>query len=76
MSLISLSRVFNKIYAKVIDPNTMQMLREEVIETISCIEKMFPPAMFDVMTHLVVHLIEELDLCGLVHTRWMYPIER
>ncbi len=27
------------------------------------------------MTHLVVHLIDELDICGLVHFRWMYPIE-
>jgi hypothetical protein len=28
------------------------------------------------MTHLIIHLVEELDLCGPVHTRWMYPIER
>jgi len=27
------------------------------------------------MTHLVVHLVDELDLCGPMHTRWMYPIE-
>jgi len=35
-----------------------------------------PPTCFDVMTHLIIHLVEELDLCGPVHTRWMYPIER
>jgi hypothetical protein len=28
------------------------------------------------MTHLVYHLVEELDLCGLVSTRWMYPVVR
>jgi hypothetical protein len=28
------------------------------------------------MTHLLYHLINELDLCGLGATRWMYPIER
>jgi hypothetical protein len=76
MSLISLRRVFNKICAKIIDPTTMQVLREEVAETIFSIEKVFPLAMFDVMTHLVVHLVDKLDICGLVHTRWMYPIER
>jgi hypothetical protein len=27
------------------------------------------------MTHLVVHLIDELNLCGHVHSHWMYPIE-
>ncbi len=28
------------------------------------------------MTYLLLHLVEELELCGLVHTYWMYPIER
>jgi hypothetical protein len=68
--------MFNKICSKVIDPNTMQMLREEVVETMSTIEKVFPLATFDVMTQLVVHIVGELDLCGPVQTRWMYPIER
>jgi hypothetical protein len=26
--------------------------------------------------HLLVHLVEELELCGWIHTHWMYPIER
>jgi hypothetical protein len=58
MSLINLSRMFNKICTKIIDPNTMQVLRKEVTETICSIKKVFPPAMFDVMTHLVVQLVE------------------
>jgi hypothetical protein len=33
------------------------------------------PAFFDIMTHLTLHVVEELDVCGLVHARWMYPIE-
>ncbi len=28
------------------------------------------------MTHLTLHVDEELVICGLVHSRWMYPIER
>jgi hypothetical protein len=28
------------------------------------------------MTHLPYHLLQELDLCGPVSTRWMYPVER
>jgi len=28
------------------------------------------------MMHLVVHLVEEFELCGLVHTQWMYSKER
>ena len=27
------------------------------------------------MTHLLIHLVVELDVCGHVHSRWMYPME-
>ena len=40
------------------------------------LELHFPPSFFDIMTHLLYHLVDELDMCGLVSTRWMYPIER
>lgn len=69
MFLIRPNRLLNKLCWKVIDPNTMQVLRVKVVKTMSTLEKVFPPTCFDVMTHLVVHLVEELDLCGLVHTR-------
>jgi hypothetical protein len=52
------------------------MLKLECATTIFTLEKVLPLACFDVMTHLVVHLVEELDICGLVQTRWMYPMER
>ncbi len=35
----------------------------------------FPPTFFDIMTHLFIHLVEELEICGLVHTPWMYLVE-
>ena len=28
------------------------------------------------MVHLIVHLVREIKLCGPIHLRWMYPIER
>jgi hypothetical protein len=28
------------------------------------------------MTRLLIHLVEELELCGLVHTQWMYLVEQ
>lgn len=31
---------------------------------------------FDFMTHLIIHLIDELEICGLVATRWCYLVER
>lgn len=40
------------------------------------LEKIFPPAFFDVMEHLPVHLPDEALLGGPVQYRWMYPFER
>jgi hypothetical protein len=31
---------------------------------------------FDLMTHLVIQLVDELEICGSVTTRWFYPIEQ
>ena len=31
---------------------------------------------FDIMVHLVVHLVKEIRLCGPVFLRWMYPVEQ
>ena len=36
----------------------------------------FPPSFFDIMVHLIVHLVREIKICGHVFLRWMYPIER
>jgi hypothetical protein len=44
--------------------------------TITLLEKKFPPSLFIIMTHLMVHLVVEVKLCGPIHTRWMYPMER
>jgi hypothetical protein len=31
------------------------------------LEMVMRPSFFDVMTHIVIHLVKEFDLCGLVH---------
>ncbi|XP_063946024.1 uncharacterized protein LOC108212368 [Daucus carota subsp. sativus] len=40
------------------------------------LEKHFPPSFFDVMIHLSIHLVREVELCGSIFLRWMYPFER
>jgi hypothetical protein len=76
LRLMRLSRVFRNICAKVWDPTSLSSLREDVDVTLSMIEWEVPGAFFDVMTHLVLHVVEELAICGLVHSGWMYPVER
>ena len=76
MTIIQLSHVFRRICTRVWDPADLPGLRKDVSATLCQLEMHFPPAFFDVMTHLLVHLVDELDICGPVHARWMYPMER
>jgi hypothetical protein len=75
MAIIWLSRVFKKLCTKIVDPLTMGDLKHDVALTLVLLEWEFPHSYFDVMTHLLVHLVEQLELCGLVHIWWMYPIQ-
>ena len=56
-------------------PN-LETLEMDIVVTLCELEKIFPPSFFMVMVHVVMHLAREAKLVGLVHYRWMYPIER
>ena len=75
-SKVMLSRVFRMVCAKSIDPTAIEEMRGEAATTLCMLEKEFLPSFFDIMSHLVMHSVEEVDICGPMHTRWMYPIER
>ena len=75
-AVMRICRVFKRICAKVVDLQQKQQMLQDVAESICTLEKEFPPSMFVVMMHLPIHLVEELFICGPVHTRWMYPFER
>jgi hypothetical protein len=53
----------------------MGTLREDAAITMCMLEMTMPPSFFDIMVHLILHLVDELDMCGLIHTRWMYCVE-
>ncbi len=50
----------------------MVVFKKDVAITLAFLEQEFPPYFFDIMTHLLVHLVEELHIFVLVHTQWMY----
>lgn len=54
----------------------MHVLKVECVDTMSTLKRVFPLDCFDVMTHIVVHLVEKLDFYSPIHTRWMYPMEK
>lgn len=51
-------------------------MKDDIVLILCKLEKIFPPAFFDIMIHLAVHLPREAELAGPVQFRWMYPIER
>jgi hypothetical protein len=58
-----------------VNQNEINALRIFVVETLCMLEVWFPLAFFDFMTHLVIHLVDKLEICGRVVARWCYPIE-
>ena len=76
---VAISRLcffFNAICRKVIDPKQLDDLENEAAIILCQLEMYFPPSFFDIMVHLIVHLVREIRLCGPVFLRWMYPVER
>lgn len=75
-SLIRLGKSLSRICARVVDKAELPALRVYVAETLCFLEVCFPPSFFDVMEHTLIHLVDELEICGPVGGRWMYPCER
>jgi hypothetical protein len=42
-------------------------LLQDVAIILCMLEKEFPPSFFDIMIHLVLHVVDELDVCGPFH---------
>jgi len=51
-------------------------LENEATIILCQLEMYFPSTFFDIMVHLIVHLVREIKCCGPVYLGWMYPVER
>ena len=67
---------FNKISQKTMDVLELDELKAVAVETVCQLEMYFPPSFFDIMVHLIVHIVYEIKMCGPVFLRSMYPFER
>jgi hypothetical protein len=76
MEVMRMPKVYKRICTKVYNPAEFESLQVDVAKSMALLEMEFPPSFFDIMTHLPYHLVQELDLCGPVSTRLMYPMER
>jgi hypothetical protein len=75
-TIIRLSKCFQKICMKFVNPYDIPSLKGYVAKTLSMFEMWFPPGFFNIMIHLLIHLVEDLAICGPIGARWCYPIKR
>ncbi|KAG8365793.1 hypothetical protein BUALT_Bualt17G0008800 [Buddleja alternifolia] len=70
------SEFFRILCSKTLKVEHIEKMGRNIPLILCKLEKIFPPAFFDVMVHLAVHLPQEAKTADPVHSRWMYPIER
>ncbi|XP_028097569.1 uncharacterized protein LOC114297356 [Camellia sinensis] len=75
-TLFELGTFFKQLCSKTLRVTDLEQLQEQIVLILCKLEKIFPPAFFDVMVHLAIHLPYEAMVGGPVQYRWMYPIER
>ena len=74
--LVALGEFFKNLCANVIREDLLMDMHSKIPLILCKLETIFPPAFWNVMEHLPVHLAQEAYLGGPVHYRWMYPFER
>ena len=74
--IVKLCAFLNAISQKVINPDILSRLQNDVVQCLVSFELVFPPSFFNIMTHLLVHLVEEIAILGPVFLHNMFPFER
>jgi hypothetical protein len=75
-AVADLGLFFRKLCCKRLKLKDLEILRDKIPQILCKLENIFPPAFFDVMVHLAVHLPDDAILRGPVQYGWMYPVER
>src|SRR3954464_7821713 len=59
LAIVKLCAFLSAISHKVIDPEILQRLRADVVQSLVSFELIFPPSFLNIMTHVLVHLVDE-----------------
>ena len=71
-----LATFFRWICGKNIVIEEIPFWKVEIAEIMCLFETCMPPHFFDIMPHLLVHLPQDVELGGPVHSIWLYFLER
>ncbi|KAK1682916.1 hypothetical protein QYE76_043764 [Lolium multiflorum] len=75
-TLFGLCNFFDVISRKSVGVRQLTRLQEEIVVILCELEMYFPPAFFDVMVHLLVHIVEDIIQLGPTFLHSMMPFER
>jgi hypothetical protein len=73
---LKLYAFLNAISQKVIERESLERLQKDVVQCLVSFELVFPPSFFNIMTHLLVYLVDEISILGPVFLHNMFPFER
>jgi len=76
LATIKLCAFINAISQKATNPLDLATLQNDVVQCLVSFELVFPPSFFDIMTHLLVHLVKEINILGPVFLHNMFTLER
>ena len=76
LAIVKLCAFLNAISQKVIDPEIIPRLQNDLVQCLVSFELVFPPSFFNIMTHVLVHLVDEIVILGPVFLHNMFPFER
>ena len=75
-TLTGLCNFFDVITRKSITVKKLGRLQEEIVMILCELEMYFPPAFFDIMVHLLVHIMDDIIDLGLAFLHNMMSFER
>jgi hypothetical protein len=58
---------FGRITQKVIDEDELPALKQFITETFCQLEMCFPPSFFDIMPHIMMHMVDQIQQLGPVY---------
>nr|GEV24959.1 hypothetical protein [Tanacetum cinerariifolium] len=73
---IELCSFFKQICSATLMKDDMLKAQSKMVDILCNLELIYPPAFFDIMIHLVIHLPLEALKGGPICPRWMFPFER
>ena len=74
-AIAELGIFFRELCSTTVKIDVLHRLRSQIPIILCKLEKKFPPAFFNVMVHLAVHLLDEAILRGPVRFGWMYRVK-